>query len=277
MPTAAEKKKRQKKRKRGPESRDPHRLYELAVQSPDANLDFCDRVYKKKNKKNAQLLKEDFCGTTFLGAEWVTRRPDNRMIGVDLDHETLEWGRAQNIEPLGEDASRVTLVEEDVRKVNTPKVDIVAAFNFSYFIFKTQDDLREYFANAYKSLAKGGIFVLDIFGGWEAQEDVTDKTRYTGFTYIWDQKGIDAVSNEGVFQIHFKFHDEGGIKKAFEYHWRLWSIPEVREALHAVGFSSVEVYWEGVDEDGEGDGDFRRVTKAENCPGWNAFLVASAD
>jgi len=267
--------KKKKRKKKGPESRDRHRLYELAVQSPDANLDFCDRVYKKKNGVKAKLLKEDFCGTSFLSAEWISRRKDTTAMGVDLDEETLEWGRQRNIEPLGDDASRVTLIRDDVRAVNTPKVDIVTAFNFSYYIFKTREELLGYFANCRKSLAKGGIFVLDIFGGWEAQQDVTDKTRYTGFTYIWDQKGIDPVSNNGKFQIHFKFHDEGGIKKAFEYDWRLWSIPEVRDVLEEVGFTSIEAYWEGVDDDGEGDGDFRRVKKAENCPGWNAFVVAS--
>jgi SAM-dependent methyltransferase len=264
-----------KKRKRGPESRDLHRLYELAVQSPDANLHFCDREYKKKNGAEAQLLREDFCGTAFLSADWVKKRPTNRAIGVDLDGPTLRWGEEHNIVPLGEDASRVKLTQADVRSVHEPKADIVTAFNFSYFVFKTLGELREYFASVRKSLAPGGIFVLDIFGGWEAQMDVTDKTRYKGFTYIWDQKGIDPVTNNGVFHIHFKFHDEGGIKKAFVYDWRLWSIPEVRDALESVGFGTVEVFWEGVDEDGDGNGIFRRVKKAENCPGWNAFVVGS--
>ena len=273
MPAVIQKKK--KKRKKGPESKDLHRLYELAVQSPDANLDFCDRIYKKKNGKRAKLLREDFCGTAFLSVDWIGRRKDNSAIGVDLDKETLDWGREHNIEPLGEDASRVELIRADVRSVQKPKADIVAAFNFSYYIFKTVPDLRAYFSAARKSLAPGGIFVLDMFGGWEAQMDVTDKTRYTGFTYIWDQKGFDPVTNNAVFNIHFRFHDGGGIKKAFVYDWRLWTIPEVRDALESVGFKSVEVYWEGADEDGEGDGIFRRIHKAENCPGWNAFIVAT--
>ena len=261
----------------GPESRDRHRLYEMAVQSPDANLHFCDRVYKKKNGVHANLLREDFCGTAFLSSEWVKRRKTNRAIGVDLNRETLRWAKTYNIVPLGKDASRVELIRADVRSVREPKVDVTVAFNFSYFIFKTTEELREYFGSVRKSLAPGGIFVLDIFGGWEAQMDVTDKTRYKGFTYIWDQKGVDPVTNNGRFHIHFKFHGGGGIKKAFVYDWRLWSIPEVCDALRSVGFGSAEVYWEGVDEDGDGNGIFRRVKRAENCPGWNSFVVASKE
>jgi SAM-dependent methyltransferase len=273
MPRVTQKKR--KRHKKEPESKNRHRLYELAVQSPDANLHFCDRIYKKKNGANAKLLKEDFCGTAFLSAEWIRKRKSNRAIGVDLDKETLDWGKEHNVQPLGKDASRVDLICADVRTVQKPKADIVAAFNFSYYIFKTVPELRRYFDSARKSLGPGGIFVLDMFGGWEAQMDVTDKTRYKGFTYIWDQKGIDPVSHNGIFQIHFKFHNGGGIKKAFEYDWRLWTIPEVRDALESVGFGSVDVYWEGADEDGDGNGIFRRVKKAENCPGWNVFIVAT--
>ncbi|MDH3215981.1 MAG: class I SAM-dependent methyltransferase [Candidatus Krumholzibacteria bacterium] len=267
---------KKKKRRVGPESRDRHRLYEIAVQSPEANIHFCDRIYKKKNGKPPRILKEDFCGTAFLSAEWVKKRQDRMAIGVDLDGDTLRWARQHNLKPLGKDASRVTLIRGDVRSMRKTKVDVVVAFNFSYFTFKTVEELRKYFANARDSLAAGGIFVLDIFGGWEAQMDVTDKTRHKGFTYVWDQKGVDPVTNHGLFHIHFKFHGGGGIKRAFVYDWRLWSIPEVRDALLSVGFRSVQVYWEGVDPDTEeGNGIFRLVKRAENCPGWNAFIVAS--
>ena len=50
----------------------------------------------------------------------------------------------------------------------------------------------------------------------------------------------------------------------------------MRELMAVAGFAGTDVYWEGIDPDtGEGDGDFRRVVEAENCPGWNALIVAS--
>ena len=120
------------------------------------------------------------------------------------------------------------------------------------------------------------MLILDMFGGWEAQMEVTDKTRNTGFTYVWEQTKYDPVSNLTQFQIHFNFHGGGGIKNAFVYDWRLWSVPEVREVLAEAGFGSVDVYWEGIDDDtGEGSGEYSLVTEAESTPGWVAFVVAS--
>jgi hypothetical protein len=54
------------------------------------------------------------------------------------------------------------------------------------------------------------------------------------------------------------------IRSVFTYHWRLWSVPELRDAMLEAGFASVEVYdrlADGVDADGTvyvaplGDGD----------------------
>ena len=263
-----------RRKRKGPKSRDRHWLYEDAVQSPDVHIKLFDRLYKKRNGRPPRVLKEDFCGTALMAAEWVKYRPGNEAIGVDLDKPTLKWGKTHHIEPLGKDAGRVTLVHADVRDVDRPRADVVAALNFSYSVFKTPKELRKYFKNVHRSLKPGGAFFLDVFGGWEAQMDVTDKTRYSGYTYVWDQKGYDPVTNNARFHIHFKFHGGGGIRDAFIYDWRLWTIPELREELEAAGFSSSDVLWEGVEKDtGEGNGVFRSVKKAENCPGWNAFVV----
>jgi SAM-dependent methyltransferase len=268
--------KSRKKKRLGPKSTDRHWLYQESVQSPGEHIRFFDRVYKRAHGRLPRILKEDFCGTAFLSADWVRERPDNIAIGVDLDESTLDWGKEKNIAPLEpEQRERVVLHLADVRDVKEPKVDIVAALNFSYFEFHTRDDLRFYFECARKSLATGGLLILDMFGGWEAQMEVTDKTRNAGFTYIWEQTTFDPISHLTQFQIHFKFHGGGGIKKAFEYNWRLWTIPELRELLEEAGFGSVDIYWEGVDDEtDEGSGEFELVTEAENQPGWIAMLVA---
>jgi SAM-dependent methyltransferase len=269
--------KAKKKRRVGPKSTDRHRLYEESVQSPDEHVILFDRVYELAHGKPATVLKEDFCGTALLSAEWVRTRPDNVAIGVDLDEPTLEWAKANNLAELDNDQKqRITLHHADVREVSQPKADIVAALNFSYFEFKTRDELRGYFKSVRRSLKPGGLLILDMFGGWEAQMEETDKTRYSGFTYVWEQTKYDPLTHLTQFQIHFNFHGGGGIQKAFEYDWRLWSIPEVRELLDEAGFKSVDIYWEGIDPDtDEGSGEFDMITEAENCPGWIAMLVAS--
>ncbi len=265
-----------KAKQRGPETTDRHRLYELSVQSPEEHIRWFDEFYSTENGHPARSLKEDFCGTALLSAHWVRERSDNVAIGVDLDLETLDWARKNNLAPLDDEArARVTLLHENVLEVVEPRVDIVAALNFSYFGFKTRDALRTYFERARASLNPGGMLVCDMFGGWEAQMEEIDRTRYDGFTYVWEQKYFDPVTNETEFRIHFKFHGGGGIKDAFVYEWRLWSLPEVTELLREAGFERVDIYWEGIDEDtGEGSGEYSLVTKAESSPGWIAFLVA---
>jgi hypothetical protein len=74
--------------------------------------------------------------------------------------------------------------------------------------------------------------------------------------------------------IHFKFPDGSKIKKAFTYEWRLWTAPELRELLLEAGFSKATVYWEGEDEDGEGNGEFTPDEKGVADYAWIAYVVA---
>ena len=64
------------------------------------------------------------------------------------------------------------------------------------------------------------------------------------------------------------------MEKAFTYEWRLWTLPEIRELLEEAGFGRVTVYWEGTDEDGEGNGEFEPTTRGDADAGWIAYLVA---
>ncbi len=268
---------RPKKPARGPKSRDRHWLYQESVQSPDIHFGFFDRVYRQRNGRAPSSLKEDFCGTALLASEWVERRPTNTAIGVDLDQPTLAWGKKHNLSRLtDEQLSRVSLLRANVLDVSRPKVDMVVALNFSYFIFRTRDELCEYFEAARRSLAPGGIFIGDLFGGWEAQKPLTERTRYAGFRYLWQLDHYDPVDNFARFHIHFKFNDRGGIRRAFTYNWRLWTIPEIREILEEAGFRHVDIYWENIDQrSGFGNSIFRKVVHAENAPGWIAFFIAS--
>lgn len=254
---------------------DRHDLYERAVQCPEADIKFFERMYRVRNGGNLPVsLREDFCGTAALAAEWVRKRKTNTAVGVDLDEPTLEWGRKRHVEPLGEAASRLLLLQKNVLEVTRPKCDVIAAMNFSYFIFKTREDLGAYFKVARRSLAPGGVFILDIFGGSEAQAETEEEKELDGFNYYWDQDRFDPITHETLFHIHFRLDDGRWLRKAFTYDWRLWSIPEVRELLSEAGFET-EVYWEGTDRaTGEGNGVFLKATHQTSCPGWIAYIVA---
>ncbi len=83
------------------------------------------------------------------------------------------------------------------------------------------------------------------------------------------------ITGDAVNYIHFRFPDGSQITKAFEYDWRLWTLPELQELLIEAGFAKVTVYWEGTDEETEeGDGEFKPTTIGEACEGWIAYLVA---
>ena len=93
-----------------------------------------------------------------------------------------------------------------------------------------------------------------------------------GFTYVWDQNSFDPITHDIVNHIHFEFKDGSRIDKAFTYEWRYWTLPEITELLKEAGFSEVHVYWDQAGEDEEEK--YKRTTRAENQPGWLAYLVA---
>jgi SAM-dependent methyltransferase len=269
-------KKDKKNRKKGgltAATADKHVLYEKSVQDPMSDVQFINRVFKKRGRQ-AITLREDFCGTAALCADWVRNRPERSAVGLDLHGPTLRYGQRVHIDPLGKKASRVELLKRDVLKGTSKQFDVIVAFNFSYSVFKTRAELLRYFQMARRNLKTGGGFFLDLYGGPDAQIETFEKTKMDGFTYIWEQKPIDAVSHEGKRYIHFHFPDGSKLKRAFTYDWRLWTLPEMRDILDEAGFGSSEVYWEGADENGEGNGIFRKVRRVDNEESWIAYLVA---
>lgn len=265
-----------KKGKRTKVSFDKYTLYQIAVQEPEADIEFMDEVFEKRFGRRPQRLREDFCAAAFLASEWVRHDEHNRAWGIDLDPEPLQWGREHNVADLSaRQARRLTLIEGDVMDVRHDPVDIVAAFNFSYYCLQSRDELVRYFRTTYDNLDDAGMFMLDIYGGPEAQTLVEETTVHDGFNYVWDQDEFDPINSRMTCYIHFeKRSGKRVLKRAFTYDWRLWTIPELREALADAGFTTTEVYWEGVDEEsGEGDGDFVLEESAENTESWIAYVI----
>ena len=280
----ASKSKAKKKKKKRPARRPPrytsasdkYELYQLAVQSPEADVDFLRDTFKRIRRRKARHLREDFCGTALLSTEWVRDNKKNTAEGFDNDPECLEWGSEHNLGPLGKDASRVTLHLGDVRERGDVRPDIRVAFNFSFNILQAREELLAYFRLARKELAEGGIFAIDVHGGTEASDEVEEaKDIDEGFTYIWDQAEYQPVTGRQQCYIHFEFKDGSRLDRAFSYVWRLWSMPELVDLLREAGFARVECYFEGDDPDSdEGNGIFERSDTGENCPSWIAYILA---
>ncbi|MGE4658614.1 MAG: class I SAM-dependent methyltransferase [Gammaproteobacteria bacterium] len=256
------------------EQADIHELYEEAVQNVETEVEFLLETYRDLRGRDAESFREDFCGTGSTSCEWVRSGSGRYAVGVDTDADVLDWGRQNRIEKLPEpDRPRVKLLNDDVMKVQTDPVDVVGAFNFSYWIFKSRSELREYFSRVRAVLKSDGVFFVDAYGGSEAYEEQKEKTKHEGFTYIWDQASFEPVTASMICHIHFKFKDGSRIKKAFSYDWRLWTLPEIREVMEEAGFSNTRVYWEDEDEEGEGTGEFHQDGAGEADPAWIAYIV----
>lgn len=256
---------------------DIHELYELSVQNVEHEVEFMQNTFRDIRGRTAYVFREDFCGTASAACQWVRQGAEYQAIGVDIEPSVLEWGRKNRVGKLPTaDQARVSLIESDVMTVETPPVDLLAAFNFSYFIFQERATMVRYFRHAYESLKEDGVFFVDMFGGPEAQEETKEKTKHKehGFTYIWRQAEFHPVTNWMRCAIDFKFKDGSKIKNAFTYEWRLYSAPEIRDMLLEAGFSTATVYWEGEDEDGEGNGIFTPDARGEADLAWIAYIVA---
>jgi hypothetical protein len=266
-------KKSARKSKFSAKTADKHDLYQRSVQDPDTEVFFINRFFRGIQKRAPLTLREDFCGTALLCSHWVKSLKGRSALGIDIDKKVLAWGVKHNIAPLGEDAARVKLLQQDVRAASPGKHDVVCAFNFSYWIFKTREAMVSYFKGVKKGLGKEGLFMLDAYGGWESHEPMLEPRAIKGgFTYVWDQDKFNPITHEILNHIHFEFTDGTKMDKAFTYDWRYWSIPELTELLQEAGYADVRVYWDASTDDDVDD--YKPTKRAQNQPGWLAYIVA---
>lgn len=268
---------------------DKHELYQQSVQNVESEIDFVDRTFRRLRGRRATLLREDFCGTANTSCEWVRRRPENVAVGIDLDADPLGWGVAHNLSKLKpEQAARVRLLRgnvldpagarpfprDDGRPTPRKAFDCVLAMNFSYWCFKTRAQMLDYFRSVRAALKPDGVLFMDHYGGSDLALVTTETRRGRRFTYIWDQHWLNPITGEMQCFIHFKFPDGTKLDRAFEYNWRTWSLPEIRDLLAEAGFSKSTVYWEGDDGKGGGNGIFRPREVGDPDRAYITYIVA---
>jgi len=261
------------------EQADKYVCYQKSVQSPEHEVEFFEQAFRDAFDRDPVTLREDFCGTFLVCCEWVESNRQRTAVGVDLDPEPLNWGMANNLAELKKhQRNRVTILQQDVRELGDSKFDVLAAQNFSFWLFKTRPALLEYFRTAHGHLAHEGIMVLDMMGGGQCfDEGHTDvkkiKGGNKGYKYLWHQSRFNPITHDATFSISFVFKDGSRLDQAFIYHWRFWSIPEIRELLCEAGFSQTHVYWEDTNDEGEDLGTWSKQEIAESQPSWIAYIV----
>lgn len=262
-------------------------LYEASVQEPEAEVDFIYQAFASLKRPKPTRIREDFCGSAINAIEWVKTAPGNSAVGIDLDHELVHSAaltRAAKRLALKE-LPRLELIEanvlsKDLTKLKSP--DAVLALNFSYWIFKQRATMLEYFTRAREALAPRGLFILDFFGGSDCLVELQERRRYRahgGFTYIWDQHRYNPVTGDYLCKIHFELRPPGAksgrrFNNAYEYPWRLWTIPELRDILLDAGFSNFSVFAEKEDRKGHGTGYWHPVKELPADRSFLCYLVA---
>lgn len=267
--------------RRAPRRR-PHRLdlYELAVQHPPAEVAFLLRCYEHHRGCLPTRLKEDFAGTAAVAAHWVSLHGDMRALAVDAHGPTLRRAARRCAARLGPRTVDLHCVQADVAAVTRPRVDMVAALNFSTFVYHERSALLTYFRAARRALWPDGLLVIDAYGGPGAMR--TGEQRRTirpaaghgiePFVYHWEQRDHDPISGRVDCRIHFTLAGGEGMANAFRYRWRLWSLPELCELMRAAGFAEAEVWCDGC-EDGRSDGHYRPRRRLDPREDWVAYVV----
>lgn len=225
---------------------DRHDLYEACVQAPNDLVPMLRGIHGGEPRD----LGEDFCGGALLAATWTELVPQGRAIAVDHDPEALDRaGRRAASRP------RLMIVAGDVIAATDPvahAVDVVFAGNFSIGERRDRAALLDYLRHVHARLRPGWVFICDLYGGESAfllGEIDREHPLPDGGTlgYLWRQVAADPLTGQVENAIDFALtHADGTpgatIRDAFVYHWRLWSIPELRDALHESGFAATEVW-----------------------------------
>lgn len=226
-------------------------LYELTVQSPRWLIPLLQAIHGR----SPRTLGEDFSGSAAVSRAWVASVEDGRAIAVDHDAEALSRAR---------DCPGLLPILGDVRTSTSAALhpaDVIFAGNFSIGEIHARHELVAYLRHSRARLNAGGVFVCDTYGGASAfRTGAVERSHPTldgaRIRYTWEQRSADPLTAEVVNALHFRVERGGEIVQeitdAFVYRWRLWSVPEIRDALVEAGFARTEVASELPRETGEG-------------------------
>jgi SAM-dependent methyltransferase len=242
---------------------DKFSLYELCAQNPPRDARLLRAIWadgQRSHRAAARtdlILGEDFCGTAALSRAWCDLLARGCAVAVDRDPATIAQARG-----LGREDARLRLVTADVHRVRE-RVDLIAVLNFSICELHERRGLVRYLRHARSRLRPGGCLICDVYGGVDAFETgMLDQrirppqklpdgsphpARRDRITYSWEQRSADPFTGRVVNAMHFDVRSPGGSKpfgiiNAFVYDWRLWSVPELREAMLEAGFARTDVY-----------------------------------
>lgn len=239
--------------------------YELCVQSPRHVTQLLRAIHARgESGSTPAVLREDFSGTAAVSRRWIRDAIASgiapRALCVDVDGDALSKARAaaesdgcaDSLELLAASAISIPVRPNDA-------CDCIFVGNFSIGYIHQRADLIQYLSNSRQRLALanagfgGGVFVCDTYDSAHKYALGAVHRRHPSrgreiIHYTWQHRAADVLNAMVENAIHFRIEIDGEIvhdyPDAFVYRWRLWSIAELRDALHEVGFARVEVFAE---------------------------------
>lgn len=242
--------------------------YEVCVQSPRHVTKLLRDVYaRREGAGTPSVLREDFAGTAAISRKWIVEGKRAgivpRAVAIELDGATVHHARVAGERDglLGQlELRQIDAVAAPIQAHDG--CDIIFVGNFSIGYIHTRPELVEYLARSRERLALGnggfggGVFVCDIYDSPSKFNLGCVHRRHPSrgkeiVHYTWEHRGADVLTAMVENVIHFRVEVDGEIVQelfeAFVYRWRLWSIVELRDAMHDAGFENIEVFAELAD------------------------------
>jgi precorrin-6B methylase 2 len=232
--------------------KDRYELYEQCAQAPTDLVP----VLRAIHGGSPLVLGEDFCATAAVSVAWVESVELGRAIAVDHDPEVAaRIPRRPGVEVIVGDVVEATGPDDHA-------VDVLYVGNFSIGERRSRGELLAYLRHARRRIRPGGALVCDLYGGGTAFLP-GDHEREVPFPdgrvvrYVWEQREANPLTGMVVNAMHFEVRRGGTVEQrlrdAFVYRWRLWGVPELRDAMVEAGFAATAVYARTPDAvDGEG-------------------------
>jgi len=117
-----------------------------------------------------------------LQSKLVNMDPQKLVSNISLaqNEENMQAGVPESDDPTGSVAQDDTCTKT---YVTLPGRDIVCAFNYSCCCLHKRAELVLYFKHAREALStKGGIFVMDLYGGTSSEHKLSLQRRFHNFT-----------------------------------------------------------------------------------------------
>jgi len=160
------------------------------------------------------------------------------VTGVDFTKSFLDAA----IDDAKYEKLKIEYIHADAREFVRPDYfDTITNLYISFGYFSDQDDDMKVLRNAYKSLKKGGCFIIETLGKETAVRDFVEAEWFerAGFTMLTEYEPLDSWT---FLKNRWILIDSDGRRIEKFFVQRLYSASELKTALLQAGFDTVEIY-----------------------------------